>query len=54
MALAVKAAEAGHRILFLTLEQLMTKLTKAQQENLLDRQGIHCGKLVWACSSKNA
>jgi len=38
IALAVKAAEAGHRILFLTLEQLMTKLKKAQQENRLDRQ----------------
>ena len=38
IALAVKAAEAGHRILFLTLEQLMTKLKKAQQENRLERQ----------------
>ena len=38
IALAVKAAEAGHRVLFLTLETLMTKLKKAQQENRLERQ----------------
>lgn len=38
VALAIKAAEAGHRILFLTLEQLMTKLKRAHQENRLDRQ----------------
>ena len=36
--LAIKAAEEGHRILFLTLEQLMTKLNRARQENRLDRQ----------------
>ena len=36
--LAVKAAEAGHRILFLTLEELMTKLNRARQENRLERQ----------------
>ncbi|MXX16511.1 MAG: AAA family ATPase [Gammaproteobacteria bacterium] len=36
IALAVKAAEAGHRILFLTLEQLMTKLKKSAQEQRLD------------------
>ena len=36
--LAIKAAEEGHRILFLTLEQLMTKLHRARQENRLDRQ----------------
>lgn len=38
IALAVKAAEEGHRILFLTLEQLMTKLNRARKENRLDRQ----------------
>jgi len=38
IALAVKAAEEGHRILFMTLEQLMTKLNRARKENRLDRQ----------------
>ncbi len=38
IALGIKAAEAGHRILFLTLEQLMTKLKRAEQENRLDKQ----------------
>ena len=38
IALGVKAAEAGHRLLFLTLEQMMTKLKRAQQENRLERQ----------------
>ena len=33
-----KAAEAGHRILFLTLEELMTRLKRAAQENRLERQ----------------
>ena len=37
IALAVKAAEGGHRILFMTLEQLMTKLNRARKENRLDR-----------------
>lgn len=36
--LAIKAAEAGHRVLFLTLEQLMSKLKRARQENRLERQ----------------
>lgn len=37
--LAIKAAEVGHRVLFLTLEQLMSKLLKrASQENRLERQ----------------
>ena len=36
--LAIKAAEAGHRVLFLTLEQLMGKLKRANQENRLERQ----------------
>jgi DNA replication protein DnaC len=33
----VKAVEAGYSVLFLTLEQLMTRLTKAFNENRLDR-----------------
>ncbi|MCB0037492.1 MAG: IS21-like element helper ATPase IstB [Anaerolineales bacterium] len=37
VALAVKAVEAGHSTLFLTLETLMTRLTRAQQENRLER-----------------
>ncbi|OQX37461.1 MAG: AAA family ATPase [Oceanospirillales bacterium LUC14_002_19_P2] len=38
IALAVKAAEAGHRVLFMSLDRLMTTLKKAQQENRLERQ----------------
>jgi DNA replication protein DnaC len=38
LALGVKAAEAGHRVLFLTLETLMTRLRRAQVENRLERQ----------------
>jgi DNA replication protein DnaC len=38
LGLGVKAAEAGHRVLFLTLETLMTRLRRAQQENRLERQ----------------
>ncbi len=38
VALGVKAAEAGHRVMFLTLDRLVTTLTKARQENRLDRQ----------------
>jgi DNA replication protein DnaC len=38
IALAVKAVEAGHRVLFLTVEKLMTSLARAQQENRLERQ----------------
>ena len=33
--LAIKAAQVGHRVLFLTLEQLMNKLKRASQENRL-------------------
>ena len=36
--LAIKAAQVGHRVLFLTLEQLMSKLKRASQENRLERQ----------------
>jgi DNA replication protein DnaC len=35
--LGVKAAEAGYSVLFLTLEQLMTRLMKAFNENRLER-----------------
>lgn len=38
IALGVKAAEAGHRVLFLTLESLLTRLARARLENRLDRQ----------------
>lgn len=38
LALGVKAVEAGHRVLFLTLETLMARLRRAQQENRLERQ----------------
>ena len=38
IALAIKAAEAGHRVLFLTLQELMGRLKKARTENRLDKQ----------------
>lgn len=37
VALGVKAVEAGYSVLFLTLETLMTRLSKAQHENRLER-----------------
>lgn len=37
IALGVKAVEAGHSVLFLTLEALMTRLVKAFRENRLER-----------------
>ena len=37
IALGVKAVEAGYSVLFLSLEQLMTRLMKAFNENRLDR-----------------
>lgn len=37
IALGVKAVEAGFSVLFLTLETLMTRLTKALNENRLER-----------------
>lgn len=37
VALGVKAVEAGYSVLFLTLEQLMTRLVKAFNENRLER-----------------
>ena len=38
IALGVNAAEAGHRVLFLTLEEVMNRLKRAQQEKRLERQ----------------
>jgi DNA replication protein DnaC len=37
IALGVKAVEAGYSALFLTLEQLMSRLTRARNENRLER-----------------
>src|SRR5262249_46204773 len=36
--LSIKAIEAGHRVLFLTLETLITRLRRAQAENRLEWQ----------------
>lgn len=38
VALAVKAASAGHRVLFMPLDRLVGTLLKARQENRLERQ----------------
>lgn len=38
IALGVKAVEAGHRVFFLTLENLIGRLSRARAENRLDRQ----------------
>ena len=38
IALGVKAVEAGHKVLFLTLESMITRLIKARMENRADRQ----------------
>ena len=38
IALGVKAVEAGHKVLFLTLESMITRLTRARIENRSDRQ----------------
>jgi DNA replication protein DnaC len=38
IALGVKAVEAGHKVLFLTLEAMITRLTRARMENRSDRQ----------------
>lgn len=37
VALGIKAAEAGHRVLFLTLDELLTRLRKAAAEQRLDK-----------------
>jgi DNA replication protein DnaC len=36
--LGVKAIEAGHKVLFLTLESMITRLTRARLENRVERQ----------------
>jgi DNA replication protein DnaC len=38
IALGVKAVESGHRVLFMTLETLLSRLGRARVENRLDRQ----------------
>jgi DNA replication protein DnaC len=38
IALGVKAVEAGHRVMFLTLDTCITRLKRAQAENRLERQ----------------
>jgi DNA replication protein DnaC len=38
VALGVKAADAGHRVLFMPLDRLVATLIKAKQENRLERQ----------------
>jgi DNA replication protein DnaC len=38
ISLGVKAVEAGYRVMFLTLETLLARLGRAQQENRLERQ----------------
>lgn len=38
IALGMKALEAGHRVLFLTLESLLSRLMRAKWENRLERQ----------------
>ena len=38
IALAIKAVEAAHRVLFMTLDTVMNRLKRAQQENRLERQ----------------
>lgn len=38
VALGVKAAEAGHRVLFSSLDKLVSTLVRAKQENRLERQ----------------
>ncbi|MBF7054106.1 ATP-binding protein [Halomonas sp. KAO] len=37
VALGMKAIESGHRVLFMTVDQLMTRLRKAREENRLER-----------------
>lgn len=37
VALGMKAIEAGHRVLFQTLDQLMSRLRRAREENRLER-----------------
>lgn len=41
VALGIKAIEAGHRVLFMTLDTVIGRLKRAYQENRLDRQLQH-------------
>lgn len=38
IALGVKAVEAGYRVLFVSLESMLTRLTRARMENRVERQ----------------
>ncbi len=38
VALGVKAVEAGYKVLFVSLESLLTRLSRARQENRVERQ----------------
>jgi hypothetical protein len=38
IARGIKAIEAGHKVLFLTLESMLTRLTRARTENRVERQ----------------
>jgi len=38
IALGVKAVEAGHKVLFLSLESMITRLIRARRENRVERQ----------------
>jgi len=38
IALGVRAVEAGHKVLFLSLESMISKLSKARRENRIERQ----------------
>ena len=49
VALGVKAVEAGYSVLFLTLENLMTRLVKAQSETGWNRT-LNCWAIL-NCSS---
>jgi DNA replication protein DnaC len=40
VSLGIKALEAGHTVLFLTLESMITRLTRARMENRVERQLI--------------
>jgi len=41
IALGVKAIEGGHKVLFFTLESLITRLSRGKKENRLERQLQH-------------
>ncbi len=43
VALGEKAADAGHRVLFMPLDKLIATLMKAKQENRLEKQPQQLG-----------